>query len=487
MTWINNVTALLPDEGETLFIDGRWQPTVSHATFAVDNPADGATLFQAADGTPEDATRALASADGAADAWAATSPAERRRVLETAYDAVMDHKEVFAELMTREMGKTYKEALGEVNYGAGFLKWFAEEAMRAYGRTFHLPDGRKGLVTHDPVGPCYLVTPWNFPLAMGTRKVGPALAAGDTMVVKPASATPLTTIALIEVLRQAGVPAGVVNLVTTKHSTAISNTLLDDPRLRKISFTGSTSVGKALMARATNQVLRTSMELGGNAPFVVFDDADVDKAVEGVLLAKFRNNGQACTAANRILVQNGIAPAFVAKLKAAVEDFTVGDGMDEGVDVSALINERAVERMERIVADAVDHGATLVAGGHRDSHGPAFFEPTVLDNVPRDAEVFTDEIFGPVLPISRFDTDEEGMDAANDTIFGLAFYAFTTSIRRSEWVQRHAQAGVLAINSGVLSDASVPFGGVKQSGIGREGGAEGIYEYMNTKYTLIVP
>lgn len=486
MAWTNPVADLLPQPGNTLFVNGRWEPTASGATFDVDDPSTGETLFAVSDGTTEDATRALDSAASTAEAWAASSPIERRTVLEAAYEAVMDNKAIFAELMTREMGKTYKEALGEVNYGAGFLKWFAEEAMRTYGRTFHLPDGRKGLVTHDPVGPCYLVTPWNFPLAMGTRKVGPALAAGDTAVIKPASATPLTTIALIEVLRQAGVPAGVVNLVTSKHSTAISNTLLDDPRLRKISFTGSTSVGKALMARATNQVLRTSMELGGNAPFIVFDDADMDKAVEGVLLAKFRNNGQACTAANRILVQNGIAPAFVAKLKAAVEDFTVGDGMDEEVDVSALINEHAVERMERIVADAVDHGATLVAGGHRDGHGPCFFEPTVLDNVPRDAEVFTDEIFGPVLPISRFDTDEEGMAAANDTVFGLAFYAFTTSIKRSEWVQRHAQAGVLAINSGVLSDASVPFGGVKQSGVGREGGAEGIYEYMNTKYTLVV-
>ncbi|WEV64316.1 NAD-dependent succinate-semialdehyde dehydrogenase [Bifidobacterium sp. ESL0732] len=487
MAWKYDVNTILPKNGATLFIDGQWREAANKTTFEVDNPSDGGYLFDVSDGNGEDAKSALDAASAAQEGWAESSPVERRDLLERAYEAVMDNKEKFAELMTREMGKSYKESLGEVNYGAGFLKWFAEEAMREYGRTFHLPDGRKGLVTHDPVGPCYLVTPWNFPLAMGTRKIGPALAAGDTMIVKPAGLTPLTTLALVEVLRQAGVPKGVVNVVTTVHSSEISDVLLADRRLRKISFTGSTPVGVKLMQQAAPNVLRTSMELGGNAPFLVFDDADIDKAVDGVMMAKFRNYGEACTSANRILVQESVADEFVAKLKERVDKMVVGDGMDEKTDIGPLVNAKAADRMEHIVNDAIEHGATLVSGGHRDPHGPCFFEPTVLDNVPRDAEVFVDEIFGPVLPISRFETDEEGMDAANDTVYGLAAYAYTTSLRRSEWVQKHDESGVLAINSGVLSDASVPFGGVKQSGVGREGGAEGIFEYMTTKYTLIIP
>ena len=292
---------------------------------------------------------------------------------------------------------------------------------------------------------------------------------------------------MVEVLRQAGVPDGVVNVITSEHSPEISDALFADGRLRKISFTGSTTVGKTLMKQAADQVLRTSMELGGNAPFLVFDDADIDQAVQGVMMAKFRNNGQACTSANRIFVQDGIADEFVNKLQRAVSALKVGDGMDPSTDIGPLINKKAVDRMVRIVKDAVDAGADLLVGGHRSDLGECFFQPTLLDHVPRECEVFREEIFGPVLPICRFSSDEEGMKAANDTIYGLAAYAYTRSIKRSEWVQGHAQAGVLAINSGVLSDASVPFGGVKQSGMGREGGSEGIYEYLTTKYTLLIP
>ena len=487
MKWTKEIDTVLPEAPNSLFINGQWRKSRTGRTFAVDNPSTGECLFELADAGAEDAIDALDAASSSAESWAASTPVERRNLLDSSYEAVMDNKKLFAELMTKEMGKTYKEALGEVDYGAGFLKWFAEEAMRSYGRTFHLPDGRKGLVTHDPVGPCYLVTPWNFPLAMATRKIGPALAAGDTMIVKPAGLTPLTTLAMVEVLRQAGVPDGVVNVITSEHSPEISDALFADGRLRKISFTGSTTVGKTLMKQAADQVLRTSMELGGNAPFLVFDDADIDQAVQGVMMAKFRNNGQACTSANRILVQDGIADEFVDKLQRAVSALKVGDGMDPSTDIGPLINKKAVNRMERIVKDAIDAGADLLAGGHRSDLGECFFQPTLLDHVPRECEVFREEIFGPVLPISRFSSDEEGMNAANDTIYGLAAYAYTSSIKRSEWVQRHAQAGVLAINSGVLSDASVPFGGVKQSGMGREGGSEGIYEYLTTKYTLLIP
>ncbi len=487
MKWTKKIDTVLPEASNTLFINGQWRKSRTGRTFAVDNPSTGERLFELADAGAEDAIDALDAASSSAEGWAASTPVERRNLLDNSYEAVMDNKKLFAELMTKEMGKTYQEALGEVDYGAGFLKWFAEEAMRSYGRTFHLPDGRKGLVTHDPVGPCYLVTPWNFPLAMATRKIGPALAAGDTMIVKPAGLTPLTTLAMVEVLRQAGVPDGVVNVITSEHSPEISDALFADGRLRKISFTGSTTVGKTLMKQAADQVLRTSMELGGNAPFLVFDDADIDQAVQGVMMAKFRNNGQACTSANRIFVQDGIADEFVNKLQRAVSALKVGDGMDPSTDIGPLINKKAVDRMERIVKDAVDAGADLLAGGHRSDLGKCFFQPTLLDHVPRECEVFREEIFGPVLPISRFSSDEEGMKAANDTIYGLAAYAYTRSIKRSEWVQGHAQAGVLAINSGVLSDASVPFGGVKQSGMGREGGSEGIYEYLTTKYTLLIP
>lgn len=485
--WKYKVESVLPQSGKSLFIDGQWRAADSGKVFTVENPADGSTLYQASDGDKQEALAALDSADRAQESWGQSTPEERRNILQTAYEALMDNREIFAELMTREMGKSFKQALGEVDYGGGFLKWFSEEAMREYGRTFHLPDGRKGLVTHDPVGPCYLITPWNFPLAMGTRKIGPALAAGDTVVVKPAELTPLTTLALVEILRQAGVPKGVVNVITTSHSSHISDALFADQRLRKVSFTGSTPVGVKLMKQAADNVLRTSMELGGNAPFVVFDDADIDAAVDGVMLAKFRNYGEACTSANRILVQDGVADEFVAKVKDRIEALVVGDGMDEATDIGPLIDVKAVERIGGLVDEAVSQGAELIVGGHRDEHGERYFQPTLLDRVPRKARVYAEEIFGPVLAVSRFGSDEEGIEAANDTPYGLAAYAYTSSIKRSELMQRRSESGVLAINSGVLSDATVPFGGVKQSGVGREGGAEGIFEYMTTKYTLLVP
>jgi len=478
-------TGIVPEAPATLFIAGRWVPAAGGATFAVDDPATGEELARVADGQGEDALAALDAASTAAPAWAAATPRERSLLLERAFDLVIERRDAFAELMTREIGKPLVQAQGEVDYGAEFLRWFSQEAVRGRGRTLVTPGGLQGIVTHDPVGPSYLITPWNFPLAMGTRKVGAALAAGCTVILKPASATPLTALALARTLEDAGVPHGVVNVVTSRHAGAISEALFADPRLAKVSFTGSTEVGQSILRGAAQHILRTSMELGGNDPFLVFDDADIGAAVSGAMTAKFRNMGQACTAANRFLVQDGVADEFVERMARAADVLKVGNGMEPGVDIGPLIDDHAVERMEEFVEDALARGARLAAGGHRAAAGDRFFEPTILDHVPADARVVREEIFGPVVPITRFATEDEGIRLANDTRYGLAAYAYTTSVGRAEHLRRSLRVGMLGLNAGIVSEPAAPFGGVGLSGLGREGGSEGIMEYLTTKYTLL--
>jgi len=388
--------------------------------------------------------------------------------------------------MTLEMGKPLAEARGEVAYGGEFLRWFSEEAVRIDGRYTMTPEGTgQMIVTHRPVGPCFLITPWNFPLAMATRKLGPALAAGCTAVVKPATLTPLTTLALVALLEEAGLPKGVVNVITTKSTGALSERLLADPRLRKVSFTGSTPVGVQLLKLAADNVLKASMELGGNAPFVVFDDADLDKAVEGALLAKFRNIGQACTAANRFIVHESIADEFSRRIGEAVQAMKIGRGTEEGVQIGPLVEDKAVDNAVRLVDGAVADGATLVTGGKAIDGPGSFFQPTVLDDVTAEMAVSIEEIFGPVVAIQRFATEDDAVRLANATEYGLVGYVFTEDTKRGQRMIDRIDTGMMGLNVGVVSNAAGPFGGVKQSGLGREGGAEGIHEYLETKYTLM--
>ncbi len=477
-------TELLADVPEGLFIGGRWETT--DATFDVLDPSTGAVLKTVADATPEDGIRALDAAVAAQAEWAATPPRKRGEILRRAFDLVQERADDIALLMTLEMGKPLAEARGEVAYGGEFLRWFSEEAVRIDGRYTMTPEGTgQMIVTHRPVGPCFLITPWNFPLAMATRKIGPALAAGCTAVVKPATLTPLTTLALVGLLEEAGLPKGVVNVITTRSTGALSETLLADPRLRKVSFTGSTPVGVQLLKQAANNVLKSSMELGGNAPFVVFEDADLDKAVEGALLAKFRNIGQACTAANRFIVHESIADEFSRRIAEAVKGMKVGRGTEEGVTIGPLVEDKAVDNAVRLVESAVADGATLVTGGKAIEGPGSFFEPTVLDDVQPAMAVSIEEIFGPVVAIQRFSSEEEAVRLANATEYGLVGYVFTEDAKRGQRMIELIDTGMMGLNVGVVSNAAGPFGGVKQSGLGREGGAEGIHEYLETKYTLM--
>jgi len=467
-----------------LLIGGKWI-TTEH-TIDVEDPSTGQTIAQVADATPAQGIEALDAAVAAADDWAATDPRARGEILRKAFELLTERAEDIALLMTLEMGKPLAEARGEVTYGAEFFRWFSEEAVRISGRYSIAPSGGTRLLTmKQPVGPVYAITPWNFPLAMGTRKLGPAIAAGCTAVIKPAAQTPLTTLALAAVLIEAGLPDGVVNVITTSHSGAVSEPIIRDPRLRKLTFTGSTEVGRRLIEQSAQNVLKTSMELGGNAPFLVFADADLDRAVEGAMLAKMRNIGEACTAANRLLVHSSIAEEFAGKLAARMGAMTIGRGIEDGVQVGPLVDAAAVEKVTDLVADAVDKGATVLTGG-RAIDGPGhFYPPTVLTGVGTDARVFTEEIFGPVAPIITFDTDDEGIAKANDTEFGLIAYAFTENIGRAITVAEKLQTGMVGINQGIVSNPAAPFGGVKSSGLGREGGAEGIDEYLETKYVGI--
>jgi succinate-semialdehyde dehydrogenase/glutarate-semialdehyde dehydrogenase len=474
---------LLGPDHRNLFIGGEWRESESGARLEVIDPADGSVITDVADGTTGDATDALDAAVDAQEAWAATPPRERGEILRRAYELITERADDFAELMSLEMGKTVKEAEGEVAYGADFFRWYAEEAVRIHGRWMKAPAGGSRILTmKKPVGPCLFITPWNFPLAMGTRKIGPAVAAGCTMVIKPASQTPLTMLALAALLTEAGVPAGVLNVVTTSDSGALSETLMADFRLRKVSFTGSTGVGKRLVRQSADQLQRVSMELGGNAPFLVFDDADLEAAVDGAMVAKMRNMGEACTAANRFLVHESVAQDFAEKLAARMEKLKVGRGQEDGVDVGPLIDEKAVETVSHLVTDAVHSGAKVLVGGKAPDSPGFFYEPTVLLDVPPDAEIIAEEIFGPVAPITTFATEEEAVERANDTEYGLSSYVYTRDLDRTIRLAESMQFGMVGVNTGLVSNAAAPFGGVKASGFGREGGFEGIEEYLDITY-----
>jgi len=476
---------LLAGVPDGLLIGGTWRASSDGTTFDVRDPSTNEVVTTVASGTPQDGIAALDAACAAGPAWAATPARERAEILRRAFDLLQERAEDVALLMTIEMGKPLAESRAEVTYGGEFLRWFAEEAVRVQGRYGPNPEGTgRMIVTRHPVGPCFLITPWNFPLAMATRKIAPALAAGCTVVVKPASLTPLTTLLLARLLLDAGVPAGVVNVVTTAHSGPVSEAIIRDPRLRKLSFTGSTPVGRDLLRLAADGVLRTSMELGGNAPFVVLEDADLDRAVEGAMAAKFRNIGQACTAANRFLVHRSVADEFTRRVTERVRELRTGRGTQDGVTIGPLIDDRAVTKADELVADAVARGATVHTGG-APLVGPGTYYPaTVLSDVRPGSALLREEIFGPVLAIVPFDDEDEAVRLANDTEYGLVSYVFTENLARGQRMIERLETGMTGLNVGVVSNAAAPFGGWKQSGLGREGGAEGIGEYLETKYTL---
>jgi succinate-semialdehyde dehydrogenase / glutarate-semialdehyde dehydrogenase len=478
-------TVLLESVPEGLFIGGKWRSATSGATLQVYDPATGEAIKTIADASVDDGSAALDAAVDAAADWAQTPARERAEILRRAFDLVQQRKDQVALLMTLEMGKPLAESKAEVTYGSEFLRWFSEEAVRVFGRYGSNPEGTgRMIVTQLPVGPCFLITPWNFPLAMATRKIGPALAAGCTVVIKPAALTPLTTMYFVQILSQAGLPPGVVNVITTSSSGKVSAQIIADPRLRKLSFTGSTEVGRKLLQQAADNILRTSMELGGNAPFLIFDDADLGAAVDGAMIAKFRNIGQACTAANRFIVHEGIADEFAARATERVQAFKIGRGTEPDVQIGPLIDSDAVDKADSLVRDATERGAKVLTGGHPIDRPGTFYEPTVVTGVRPGSEILREEIFGPVLSIVTFADEEEAVRIANDTEYGLVGYAYTKDLARGQRLIESLETGMLGLNVGVVSNAAAPFGGVKQSGIGREGGFEGIQEYLSTKYTL---
>jgi succinate-semialdehyde dehydrogenase/glutarate-semialdehyde dehydrogenase len=485
MTGANGLQLLGPDQ-RGLFIGGKWREAEGGKRLEVIDPADGSVLTDVADGSVDDARAALDAAVAAQPEWARTAPRDRGEILRSAFEAITARADDFAHLMSLEMGKTVAEAKGEVTYGVEFFRWFAEEAVRIHGRWMTAPNGASKLLTmKKPVGPCLFITPWNFPLAMGTRKIGPAVAAGCTMVVKPASQTPLTMLALAAVLEECGLPAGVLNVVTTSHTGELSEALQADDRLRKVSFTGSTGVGKLLVKQSADQLQRLSMELGGNAPFLVFEDADLEAAVDGAMVAKMRNMGEACTAANRFLVHSSIAEEFADRLAARMGKLVVGRGQDDGVDVGPLIDEKAVASVRGMVEAAVEDGARLVCGGEAPEGPGYFYPPTVLLDVPPQSRVNTEEIFGPVAPITTFDSEEEAVRRANDTEYGLSSYVYTRDLARTIRLAEALEFGMVGVNTGLVSNPAAPFGGVKASGFGREGGFEGIEEYLETTYVAM--
>lgn len=478
-----NVVDAVPAD---LFIGGEWRPAETGSRFDVEDPATGEPLCQVADATPADAVKALDAAHTAQGSWGRTAPRERGEILRRTYEQLIARADELALLMTLEMGKPVAESKGEIAYAADFFRWFSEEAVRIDGRYAVNPAGSgRVLVTSEPVGPCYLITPWNFPMAMSARKVAPAVAAGCTMVIKPASLTPLCTLALAQIMTEAGLPAGVLNVITSTSASSVTKPLLADSRLRKLSFTGSTEVGRALAAQAAPSVLRVSMELGGNAPFLVFDDADLDAAVDGAVIAKMRNIGEACTAANRFLVHESVAGSFSERLAERLGAMKVGRGTEDGVQVGPLIEAKARDTVESLVDDAVGLGARALVGGSRTGDSGYFYQPTVLADVPSGARVLSEEIFGPVAPIVTFSDDEEAIAAANATEYGLVAYAYVNDLERALGVVEALQVGMVGLNQGMVSNAAAPFGGVKQSGYGREGGHEGIHEYLNRKYIAI--
>jgi succinate-semialdehyde dehydrogenase / glutarate-semialdehyde dehydrogenase len=469
-----------------LYIGGEWREARGGGQLPVEDPSTEEVLTHVPDAQPEDALAALAAAAGAQAQWAATAPRERGEVLRRAYEAIVARTDELALLMTLEMGKALAESRAEISYAAEFFRWFSEEAVRIHGRYMVNTTGKGRILTmRQPVGPCVFVTPWNFPMAMGTRKIAPAIAAGCTMVVKPAKQTPLSMLALAEILERSGLPAGVLNVITASSAGSVIEPLLSDPRTRKLSFTGSTEVGRRLIEQSAQQVLRVSMELGGNAPFLVFADADLDAAVEGALIAKMRNVGEACTAANRFHVHESVADEFARRLAERMGTLRVGRGTDPETDVGPLIDEDQRGKVVELVGDATERGARVLLGGERLDGRGYFFAPTVLAGVSSDSRVLAEEIFGPVAPIATFSTDQEALEAANRTEYGLVSYLYTRDLGRAFRICEGIETGMVGLNQGVVSNPAAPFGGVKQSGFGREGGFEGIGEYLETKYVAM--
>ncbi len=469
-----------------LSIGGEWRDATGGATFGVEDPATGETLVEVADATPADATAALDACCAVQAEWAAHPPRERGEILRRSFEAITARADELALIMTLEMGKPVAESKAEVAYAAEFFRWFAEEAVRIEGRFATAPNGAGRLITmRQPVGPCYAITPWNFPMAMGTRKIGPAVAAGCTMVIKPAQQTPLSMLALAQIMEEAGLPAGVLSVLTSSSSSEVSAPIIADTRLRKLTFTGSTPVGRKLVEQSAEGLLRTSMELGGNAPFLVFGDADVDAAVEGALIAKMRNMGEACTAANRFHVAGKLADEFAEKLAGKLGAMKVGRGTEDDVKVGPLIDAKQRDKVDELVRDALGKGASAVVGGTARDGAGYFYEPTVLAGVSGDAELLREEIFGPVAPVIGFDDEEAAIAAANDTEYGLVAYVYTSDIKRAFRVCEKLETGMIGLNQGLVSNPAAPFGGVKASGFGREGGREGIEEYLETKYVAM--
>jgi succinate-semialdehyde dehydrogenase / glutarate-semialdehyde dehydrogenase len=469
-----------------LYIGGRWRDASGGGTLAVEDPSTGQPLVEVADAQPDDALDALSAAAAAQAEWAAHPPRERGEILRRAFEAIVERSEELSLLMTLEMGKALAESRAEISYAAEFFRWFSEEAVRIHGRYMVNTTGKGRILTmRQPVGPCVFVTPWNFPTAMGTRKIAPAIAAGCTIVVKPAQQTPLSMLALAQILEQAGLPAGVLNVITAARSGAVIEPLLKDSRTRKLSFTGSTEVGRKLIEQSAAQVLRVSMELGGNAPFLVFEDADLDAAVDGAMLAKMRNVGEACTAANRFHVHESLADEFARRMAERMGALKVGRGSDPDTDVGPLIDDDQRTKVAELVDDAKQRGARLLLGGERVGERGYFYAPTVLADVPQDARLLGEEIFGPVAPVATFSSDEQAIEAANRTEYGLVAYVYTRDLDRAFGVCEAIETGMIGLNQGVVSNPAAPFGGVKQSGFGREGGFEGIGEYLETKYVAL--
>jgi succinate-semialdehyde dehydrogenase/glutarate-semialdehyde dehydrogenase len=469
-----------------LFIGGQWRDATGGATLNIEDPSTEATLCTVADGTAADAVAALDAACEAQAEWAATPPRDRGEILRRTFEIMNDRVEDLALLMTLEMGKPLAESRSEITYASEFIRWFSEQAVRIDGRFAMNPNGSGRLLTMKaPIGPCLLITPWNFPTAMGTRKIGPALAAGCTAVVKPAQQTPLSMLALAEIMTEAGLPGGVLNVITSSSASSVTEPLMDDPRLRKMSFTGSTPIGKKLMELASKRLVKCSMELGGNAPFLVFDDADLDAAVEQAVIAKMRNIGESCVAANRFHVHESVADEFGARLTEKLAAMKVARGTEEGSQVGPLIDAKQRDKVAELVDDAVGKGAKVMTGGEKVGDRGYFYAPTVLSDISPDAELLREEIFGPVAPIATFAGEADAIEAANATEFGLVAYVFTRDIKRAFRVSEALEVGMLGLNRGLVSNAAAPFGGIKESGFGREGGPEGIDEYVTTKYVAV--
>ena len=479
-------TELLSKVPTDLFIGGTWRAASEGGRFDVTDPATGDVIAQVADGSVEDGLAAVSAAAEAGPAWAATPPRQRSEILRKAWALMTERVDEIATLISLENGKALTDAKGEATYAAEFFRWYAEETVRMDGMVTTAPSGaNRIMVVHHPVGVCVLVTPWNFPAAMATRKMGPALGAGCTLVLKPASDTPLTALLMAQILDDAGVPAGVVNVVPARRSGAVVSAMVHDDRVRKLSFTGSTEVGRVLLKEAADKVVNTSMELGGNAPFLVFADADMDAAIEGAMIAKMRNGGEACTAANRFYVEDSVASEFASRLAEKMGAMTVGPGTEDGTQVGPLVNDAAVEKVDELVRGALDSGARALVGGSVPQRTGCYYDPTVLVDVPADAAILREEIFGPVAPIVTFTEEADAIRWANDTEFGLVSYVYTGDLARGLRVSEALESGMVGLNRGLVSDPAAPFGGVKQSGIGREGGHEGLLDYTESKYIAV--